>query len=440
MSRSSRPNARDRPRPRDSAGRRPRSRRRERTRAGPGASRPHDPVRRPRGRARGAAQTRNAGVIPLSVDEVLALDAGTLRLGAEASRFTGVTIDSRAAGPGDLFVAVGRGSEFVADALAERSSALARRAFAASRPCRAVRLGSDARVVGLTAPRRRRRRTSLASHRSTGAISPPRRVTQRDRWCPFTRAESSPTRRYRPRAGDGGRGQSPSSRGREPGNRRHTSGGQDHLELLGTPGGRSRKPSPQRLFDGGVAVVHAGVPCSAPRKRDLEVTASESAATSSWSIQSTGGDRGSSHGLRHEPDARAQSASLQRANALAALVLTRVGLPLELAKQEPDIVLSPLREEEFELEDGSLILKNATTRTDVDAGRARSSCRARRRRRGDRVLGEQASWAGWTAPPRDRSAAAEEASSDLAVGRRTGLLDGADEVPRLVGHRVEGAI
>jgi UDP-N-acetylmuramoyl-tripeptide--D-alanyl-D-alanine ligase len=57
-------------------------------------------------------------VIELSVDDVRAAGRGELTLAPGVDRFSGVEIDSRRCGPGDLFVAIGGGREFVADALA----------------------------------------------------------------------------------------------------------------------------------------------------------------------------------------------------------------------------------------------------------------------------------------------------------------------------------
>jgi UDP-N-acetylmuramoyl-tripeptide--D-alanyl-D-alanine ligase len=70
-----------------------------------------------------------------------------------AQRFTGVQVDSRRIAPGDLFVAVGRGSEFSEDALGRGAAAtlLPRDPFAAlATIARAVRERSSARVVGIT--------------------------------------------------------------------------------------------------------------------------------------------------------------------------------------------------------------------------------------------------------------------------------------------------
>jgi UDP-N-acetylmuramoyl-tripeptide--D-alanyl-D-alanine ligase len=74
-------------------------------------------------------------------------------LDARADRFTGVQVDSRRVVPGDLFVAVGRGAEYVGEALSSGAAAalVPDDAFAAlARIGRAVRDRSDARVVGIT--------------------------------------------------------------------------------------------------------------------------------------------------------------------------------------------------------------------------------------------------------------------------------------------------
>jgi len=72
---------------------------------------------------------------------------------ARVDSFTGVQVDSRRIAPGDLFVAVGRGSEFVDDALARGAAAtlVPHDAFAALAEIgRAVRDRSSAGVVGIT--------------------------------------------------------------------------------------------------------------------------------------------------------------------------------------------------------------------------------------------------------------------------------------------------
>ena len=90
-------------------------------------------------------------MIPLSLSEVRELVEGELR--GEANQITGITIDSRRVEPGDLFVAVGAGSEYVDDALANGAAAalVPGDGFAAlAALAGAVRDRSSARVVAVT--------------------------------------------------------------------------------------------------------------------------------------------------------------------------------------------------------------------------------------------------------------------------------------------------
>ena len=91
-------------------------------------------------------------MIPLAVDELRALCPGELRIASGAAAFTGVEIDSRRAGAGDLFVAIRGGVAFVDDALGRGASALVPDdAFAAMAALgRRARDRSRARVVGVT--------------------------------------------------------------------------------------------------------------------------------------------------------------------------------------------------------------------------------------------------------------------------------------------------
>ncbi len=90
-------------------------------------------------------------MIPLRLDEL----APQLRrkLEADADVVTGVKIDSRLIEPGDLFVAVGRGAEFLDDARTRGAAAtlVPQNAFEAMAALGgAVRARSDARVVAIT--------------------------------------------------------------------------------------------------------------------------------------------------------------------------------------------------------------------------------------------------------------------------------------------------
>jgi len=90
-------------------------------------------------------------VIPLRLDDVSSALGG--QLVASADVVTGVKIDSRAIEPGDLFVAVGAGREFVDDARARGAAAtlVPKDAFAAMAALGgAVRERSRARIVAIT--------------------------------------------------------------------------------------------------------------------------------------------------------------------------------------------------------------------------------------------------------------------------------------------------
>jgi UDP-N-acetylmuramoyl-tripeptide--D-alanyl-D-alanine ligase len=92
-------------------------------------------------------------MIPLGLDEVERLAPGRLERAPGTERATGVTIDSRRVRPGDLFVAVGRGTDFAAEALAAGAAGalVPEDAFGALGALgRAVRERSSARVVAVT--------------------------------------------------------------------------------------------------------------------------------------------------------------------------------------------------------------------------------------------------------------------------------------------------
>jgi UDP-N-acetylmuramoyl-tripeptide--D-alanyl-D-alanine ligase len=92
-------------------------------------------------------------VIPLRLDDVDTLIKGRLEVAPGAREVTGVHIDSRRVAPGDLFVAVGRGAEFVEDALARGAAGalVPEEPFAAFAALgSAVRDRTSARVVGIT--------------------------------------------------------------------------------------------------------------------------------------------------------------------------------------------------------------------------------------------------------------------------------------------------
>jgi UDP-N-acetylmuramoyl-tripeptide--D-alanyl-D-alanine ligase len=88
-------------------------------------------------------------VIPLALDDVRSLG----RLDGNADTITGIEIDSRRVGPGDLFVALGGGVAYIEEARARGAAAtlVPDDEFAAMASLgRAVRDRSDARVVAIT--------------------------------------------------------------------------------------------------------------------------------------------------------------------------------------------------------------------------------------------------------------------------------------------------
>jgi UDP-N-acetylmuramoyl-tripeptide--D-alanyl-D-alanine ligase len=92
-------------------------------------------------------------MIPLPLDEVRELAPGRLEAAPEATESTGLQTDSRRVEPGDLFVAVGGGTAFLADALERGASAalVPEDAFAALAALAGrVRDRSTARFVGIT--------------------------------------------------------------------------------------------------------------------------------------------------------------------------------------------------------------------------------------------------------------------------------------------------
>jgi UDP-N-acetylmuramoyl-tripeptide--D-alanyl-D-alanine ligase len=90
-------------------------------------------------------------MIPVALDEVRALELGRLEPGA-GDEITGVRIDSRLVGPGDLFVAVAAGVDFVGEAQSRGAATLVSEAplAALAALARLVRDRSRARIVGIT--------------------------------------------------------------------------------------------------------------------------------------------------------------------------------------------------------------------------------------------------------------------------------------------------
>jgi UDP-N-acetylmuramoyl-tripeptide--D-alanyl-D-alanine ligase len=90
-------------------------------------------------------------VIPISLEEIAALELGRLEAASDERSVERVTADSRDAGPGDLFVALNAGVDFIDDARARGAATLVpddqERALA--RLASLVRAKSDAHVVAV---------------------------------------------------------------------------------------------------------------------------------------------------------------------------------------------------------------------------------------------------------------------------------------------------
>ena len=92
-------------------------------------------------------------MIPLALEEVRRLSPGDLQVAPGHSRVTGVSIDSRRVERGDLFIAIGRGTDHRTDALERGAAAtlVPDDTFAGlAALATAVRDRSSARVVGIT--------------------------------------------------------------------------------------------------------------------------------------------------------------------------------------------------------------------------------------------------------------------------------------------------
>ena len=92
-------------------------------------------------------------MIALGLDAVASVVEGELERAPDADEITGVQVDSRRVAPGDLFVAVGRGVQFLDDARVRGAAAtlVPREPFAAFAALgAAVRNRSSAKVVGIT--------------------------------------------------------------------------------------------------------------------------------------------------------------------------------------------------------------------------------------------------------------------------------------------------
>lgn len=313
-------------------------------------------------------------MIPLPLDEVERLAPGRLRRSAGAEQASGVTIDSRRTSPGDLFVAIGSGVDFVEDALAAGAVAalVPEDAFGALGALgRAVRERSSAQVVAVTGS------TAKTSTKDIlGALCTPHARTivaegsqNNEIGLPLTlcRLEED-TEIAIVEMGMRGLGQiAELCEIAQPGVGIVTSVGPVHLELLGTVErvAQAKAELIENLPPGGTAVVPAGESYLAPylERNDIRVFRF-----------GEGGDVALSYFAAHDGSARLRVEAFGRpltlefsfasrynaTNALAALAAYHaLGLPLGKAqKGARHVRLSRLRGEEIELTGGGTLIND----------------------------------------------------------------------------------
>jgi UDP-N-acetylmuramoyl-tripeptide--D-alanyl-D-alanine ligase len=340
-------------------------------------------------------------VIALAVEEVRRLAQGQLE--GRADRVTGVTVDSRRVGPGDLFVAVGRGREFVAEALARGAAAalVPNDPFAAlAALAAAVRGRSEAKVVAVTGSVGKTSTKDILA-----ALCRPHAVTvaaeagfNNEIGLPLTLLAIEPdTEVVVAEMGMRGLGQIAELCGpARPDIGVITAIGPVHLELLGTVErvAEAKAELVAALPPGGTAVVPADAPELEPflRRDDVELVRF--------------GPGGEVTLARFEPpllaaDVRGTPVELEvpftadhhARNALAALgAYSALGLPLEHAGQGAGTIsFSRLRGEETELPGGALLIDDSWNANPVSM-RAALEYLVRRAagRRTIAVLGEMA--------------------------------------------------
>ena len=340
-------------------------------------------------------------MIPLSVEDVRRLAPGELRV--RGDRVTGVEVDSRRVGPGNLFVAVGRGRDFVEEALGRGAAA----ALVPDDPfaslaalAAAVRARSRAGVVGVTGSVGKTSTKDILA-----ALCRPHVATvaaeagfNNEIGLPLTMLRIEPdTEVVVAEMGMRGLGQiAELFRVARPDVGVVTGIGPVHLELLGTVErvAQAKAELVAALPAGGTAVVPADAPELEPflGRHDIEIVRF--------------GDGGDVRLASFEPpllvaDVRGTAVELEvpfagehhADNTLAALgAYAALGLPLERAGEgSPAISFSRLRGEELELPGGALLINDAWNANPVSM-RAALAYLVRRAggRRAVAVLGEMA--------------------------------------------------
>ncbi len=312
-------------------------------------------------------------MIALPLEEVEPL--GRLVRAPGATEATGLSTDSRTAGPGDLFVAVGRGADYIDDALGTGVAAalVPDDAFAAlAAIAGAVRARSDARVVGITgAVAKTSTKDILAAlvrpHRRTVAAEGSQ---NNEVGLPLTLGRLEPdTEVCIVEMGMRGLGQiAELCAVARPDVGVITKIGPVHLELLGTVErvAQAKAEIVDSLPPGGTAVVPAGDRVLEPYlgREDIDVIRFGPEGDVQLASFTPRGER-----CEVEVDAFGERIALElpftsrynAENALAALAAYRaLGLPLaEAGRGAPDIRLSRWRGEETPLPGGGLLVNDA---------------------------------------------------------------------------------
>ena len=314
-------------------------------------------------------------MISLTLAEIARLVRGDLRSAPGAERVTGLTIDSRTTRAGDLFVAVGRGSEYVDDALAAGAAAalLPDDAFAAlATIARAVRERSSAQVVGITGSIAKTSTKDILAalcrpHRPTVAAEGSQ---NNEVGLPLTlgRLEED-TEIAIVEMGMRGLGQiTELCETAQPRIGIVTKIGPVHLELLGTVErvAQAKAELVEALPPAGTAVVPAGDPWLGPylKREDIEIVTFGPGGDVQLRSFTPAGD-----GCRVEVDADGERVELDfpfasrhnAQNALAALAAYRaLGLPLADAQRGArEVRLSRWRGEEVPLPGGGVLINDA---------------------------------------------------------------------------------
>ena len=308
-------------------------------------------------------------MIPLSVDDVRRLAPGDLTVRGE--RITGVEIDSRRIGAGDLFVAVGRGREFVDEALARAAAAalvpddaLAALAALAGE----VRDRSSAQVVGITGSVGKTSTKDILA-----ALCRPHAATvaaeagfNNEVGLPLTLLRTEPeTQVVVAEMGMRGLGQiAELCRVAQPGVAVITGIGPVHLELLGTVErvAQAKAELVAALPEGGTAVVPVDASELEPflGRDDVELTRFGPGGDVSLVTFEPPELAADVRGVRVELEVPF-TGEHHALNTLAALgAYDALGLPLDGAGDgSPAIAFSRLRGEELELPGGALLINDA---------------------------------------------------------------------------------